>query len=221
MLEYGYSIYSQFGEDGIIQHLIKELKLTNRQCCEFGMSGIIYSNTYNLVENYNWDGIFIEKDKEKTLDIKYGKVIVREVEVDGENSLENILKETHFENNFDILSIDIDGNDYHIWNSLENYNPNLIIIEFNPFIEPNIDYIYDGSKFSSSFKSMIELGIKKGYTLLTMSGNLLFGRNEKLKGTKLQNLLNENPYNLFLDDAMMVNERQIGFRRFISQSYII
>ncbi len=68
---------------------------------------------------------------------------------------------------------------------------------------------------------MIELGIKKGYTLLTMSGNLLFGRNEKLKGTKLQNLLNENPYNLFLDDAMMVNERQIGFRRFISQSYII
>lgn len=221
MLEYGYSIYSQFGEDGIIQHLIKELKLTNRQCCEFGMSGIIYSNTYNLVENYNWDGIFIEKDKEKTLDIKYGKVIVREVEVDGENSLENILKETHFENNFDILSIDIDGKDYHIWNSLKNYNPNLIIIEFNPFIEPNIDYIYDGSKFSSSFKSMIELGIKKGYTLLTMSGNLLFGRNEKLKGTKLQNLLNENPYNLFLDDAMMVNERQIGFRRFISQSYII
>lgn len=53
MIDKGYSVYSQFGEDGILQYLISALNLSNKQCCEFGMSGIIFSNTYNLVENYD------------------------------------------------------------------------------------------------------------------------------------------------------------------------
>ena len=61
MIDKGYSVYSQFGEDGILQYLISALNLSNKQCCEFGMSGIIFSNTYNLVENYDQVGTYIKK----------------------------------------------------------------------------------------------------------------------------------------------------------------
>ena len=63
MIENGFSVYSQFGEDGVLQYLIRTLNLSNKQCCEFGMSGITFSNTFNLVENYDWLGVFIEKNE--------------------------------------------------------------------------------------------------------------------------------------------------------------
>ena len=93
MIDKGYSVYSQFGEDGILQYLISVLNLSNKQCCEFGMSGIIFSNTYNLVENYDWVGIYIEKNKSAIAKINKGFIINKEVDISGENSLDNILKE--------------------------------------------------------------------------------------------------------------------------------
>jgi hypothetical protein len=220
MIEFGYSIYSQYGEDGIIQHLIKELMLSNKQCCEFGMSGTINSNTYNLVENYGWSGIFIEKNQKNISNIKKGVVLNKMIEVSGINSLDNILSETNIDREFDILSIDVDGNDYHIWNSLKQYEPTIVIIEFNPFINPTKDYIYNGSVFSSSFKSMIDLAKVKKYSLLCMSGNLVFGKNNRLIGTSLENFINKNPYDLFLDDAVMIGKKTFSFKRFIKKNII-
>ena len=221
MIENGYSIYSQFGEDGILQYLIDKLKLSNKQCCEFGMSGIQFSNTYNLVENYEWYGVYIEKNNTILSTIKFGTKINKEVESSGKNTLDNILKDTKLSKHFDILSIDVDGKDYHIWNSLTEYNPNVVIIEINPFINPNEDYINDGSRFSSSFKSTTELGKQKGYTLVCMSGNLIFVRTELLIGTELEYLIKSNPNNLFLNDAIMVNDKEISFKRFIKKTKLI
>ncbi len=217
MIDKGYSVYSQFGEDGILQYLISTLNLSNKQCCEFGMSGIIFSNTYNLVENYDWFGIYIEKNKSAIEKINKGVIINKEVDISGENSLDNILKETSIDNQFDVLSIDIDGKDYHIWNSLTNYEPNIVIIEINPFLNPNEDYINDGTKFSSSFKSTIELANKKDYTLVCMSGNLIFVRSKILMNTELETYITSNPTKLFLNDAVMVSDREISFRRFLKK----
>ncbi len=217
MIDKGYSVYSQFGEDGILQYLISTLNLSNKQCCEFGMSGIIFSNTYNLVENYDWFGIYIEKNKSAIEKINKGVIINKEVDISGENSLDNILKETSIDKHFDVLSIDIDGKDYHIWNSLTNYEPNIVIIEINPFLNPNEDYINDGTKFSSSFKSTIELANKKGYTLVCMSGNLIFVRSKILMNTELETYITSNPTKLFLNDAVMVSDTEISFRRFLKK----
>lgn len=217
MIDKGYSVYSQFGEDGILQYLISTLNLSNKQCCEFGMSGIIFSNTYNLVENYDWFGIYIERNKSAIAKINKGFIINKEVDISGENSLDNILKETPIDKHFDVLSIDIDGKDYHIWNSLTNYEPNIVIIEINPFLNPNEDYINDGTKFSSSFKSTIELANKKGYTLVCMSGNLIFVRSKMLINTELETYITSNPTKLFLNDAVMVSDREISFRRFLKK----
>lgn len=215
MLDKGYSVYSQYGEDGILQYLITILNLTNRQCCEFGMSGIVFSNTYNLVENYGWVGVYIEKDETSSSKIINGIIINKEVKISGDNSLDNILSKTPLDKNFDILSIDIDGNDYHIWNSLINYRPNIVIIEINPFIKLNIDYINDGTRFSSSFKSTVDLGRNKGYTLVCMTGNLIFVKTELLVGGELEKYITSNPNDLFLNDAGMVSETNISYRRYI------
>lgn len=217
MIDKGYSVYSQFGEDGILQYLITTLNLNNKQCCEFGMSGIIFSNTFNLVENYGWFGVYIEKNN-ITLPENVNVVLLnREVEVSGINSLDNILNETKIEKYFDILSIDIDNKDYHIWNSLKSYEPNIVVIEINPFLNPNEDYVNDGTKFSSSFKSTVDLAKTKGYSLVCMSGNLIFVRSKLLIGTELEEYITANPNKLFLNDAIMVTEREISFRRFLKK----
>ena len=221
MIENGFSVYSQFGEDGILQYLIRTLNLSNKQCCEFGMSGVTFSNTFNLVENYAWQGVFIEKNESQLKKIKKGICINKVVEISGINSLDNILSETPIDCNFDILSIDVDGVDYHIWNSVKNYFPNVVIIEINPFILPNEEYINDGTKFGSSFKSMVELGKSKGYSLVCMTGNLIFVKDEILLGTDLDFYINSNADKLFLNDAIMVDKKQITFKRYIKKTHLI
>jgi len=221
MIENGFSVYSQFGEDGVLQYLIRTLNLSNKQCCEFGMSGITFSNTFNLVENYDWLGVFIEKNENELKKIKKGICINKVVEVSGINSLDNILSETPIECIFDILSIDVDGIDYHIWDSVKKYFPNIVVIEVNPFIPFNEEYINDGTRFSSSFKSLIKLGKSKGYSLVCMTGNLIFVRDEILLGTELENYINYNPNKLFLNDAIMIDKKQISFKRYIKKTHLI
>ncbi len=221
MIEKGYSVYSQYGEDGIIQYLIDVLQLSNKQCCEIGMSGIVFSNTYNLVENYNWYGVYVEKNKEELDKVKLGIHINLEVEKTGINSIDNILKNTKLDKNFDILSIDIDGIDYYIWDGLSTYEPNVVIIEINPFLGYDVDYINRGSIFSSSFKSVVELGNRKGYTLVCMTGNLIFVKTNLLTNTELEHFIKNQPYNLFLNDAIMIDKKQISFRRYIKREKLI
>lgn len=221
IIDYSYSVYSQFGEDGILQFLINELNLSNHQCCEVGMNHLIYSNTYNLLENYNWYGVLIEKNPFHLPVLEYGNIIHAEVKSSGDTLLDNILETTELDTNFDILSIDIDGNDYHIWDSLNRYTPNIIIIEINPFFNCDTEYIYDGKLFSSSFKSTVDLGTKKGYTLVCMTGNLIFVKNEILSKSSLGEYLHSNPCDLFLDDAIMISNREFSFRRYIKTPKLI
>jgi hypothetical protein len=204
--EYSYNVYSQFGEDGVIQFLINELKLTNRQSCEIGMRDILWSNTYNLVNHYNWYGFFIEKN-ELNITNSNSYVIQKYVEPIGENSLDNILLTTNLDLNFDLLSIDIDGKDYHIWKNLKKYSPKIVIIEINPFLDINVEYINNGTIFSSSFKSTVQLGIEKDYSLVCMTGNLIFVKNSILLNTSLELFIKNDPNNLFLEDAVMILKR--------------
>ena len=67
---------------------------------------------------------------------------------------------------------------------------------------------------------MIDLAEKKGYTLLCMSGNLIFGRKDRVKGTELERYIDNDPYTLFLDDAVMTGQRTYSFKRFIKKSII-
>jgi hypothetical protein len=223
MLDKGYNIYSQWGEDGVIEYITNELGIKNGCCCEFGMEGILYSNTFNLVKNKNWSAIYIEcneKHIKRIEQLENIKIINKKIELYGNNTLDNLLAETTIKKDFDLLSIDIDGNDYYVWKSLKNYIPKIIIIEINPMYKPGVLYTYDERAYGTSFTSMVKLGISKGYTLVCMTGNLIFVKSELLKKTKLESYL-YNDYNLlFLDDAIMVNKREINFRRYMKRNLL-
>tara|TARA_B100000902_G_C27279405_1_gene900805 strand:- start:1082 stop:1765 length:684 start_codon:yes stop_codon:yes gene_type:complete len=218
-------IYSQYGEEGIIEYFIDKLSLKHIQCCEFGMNSKTNSNTFYFIENYNSYGVYIEQKENKLSELIRDNTIVinKKVEKNGSNTLDNILKETKLVKDFDILSIDIDNEDYHIWDSLKHYEPKIVIIEINPFIELGREYIYDGSLFSSSFTSTVNLGEQKGYTLVCMTGNLIFVKTSILKKNNLDHLVNVDPNKYFLNDAFVrpENRQKIDFRRYNKPNNII
>ena len=183
---YSKKIYSQFGEDGILLEILDRLGKENldKWCVEFGArDGISDSNTYNLIKNHNYTAVLIEGDE-----IYYKKLcknfqndsvikINKYVNFSGENKLDNILLNTKISKNFDFLSIDIDGCDYHVLNSLIEYRPKIICIEFNHFIPNSVEFIQKKNfniKQGSSAKSLVKLGATKGYRLIASSFSNLF-----------------------------------------------
>jgi hypothetical protein len=187
LLTHAAGVTSQFGEDGIMAKVFEILGEGSRWCVEFGAwDGKLYSNTYNLIANCGWSGVLIEASAEKFAELKQTyadnprAVCIHAVvqPAPGPGSLEAHLAETQIPHNFDLLSIDIDGNDYHVWDSLTVYQPRLVVIEFSPGIPNDIIFVQDrdiGINQGSSLRALIELGKMKGYELAAVTrGNGLF-----------------------------------------------
>ena len=178
--------YSQFGEDGIFEEIINRLgNRSDKDCVEFGAwDGIFLSNTYNLIKNHSFKGILIEGDKKKHKLLQknlkdYQAICINKfVEDIGPNSLDNILLNHNFNKNFDLLSIDIDGNDYYIFQGLENFRPKIICIEYNPTIPLDIEFIQKKDfniQQGSSALSLYKMIKKKNYHLISSTYvNLIF-----------------------------------------------
>jgi hypothetical protein len=203
--KYAKNIYSQNGEDGIIEELLDRLSISNGWVCEFGAwDGIHLSNTYNLVKQ-NFNAVYIEGDKEKYTDLlktveDYKNIIPINAFVDhkdSENSLDNLLKQTDIPNDFDILSIDIDSYDYQVWKSLKVYKPKIVIIEINSSVKVNNDeHIHEPNKYQGTgFKPTYDLGLEKGYKFILHTGNMFFIREDLF--SKL-NITYENPLENFI-----------------------
>jgi hypothetical protein len=198
------NIYSQNGEDGIIEELLKRLDISNGWVCEFGAwDGIFLSNTFCLVEK-GFNAVFIEGDKEKYKDLlntveKNKNIIPLNAYVDHNdtnNSLDNLLSTTNIPIDFDVLSIDIDSYDYQVWKSLQIYKPKIVIIEINSSIDTNDNlHIHNGEKYDSTgFRPTFNLGIEKDYKFILHTGNMFFIRNDLFN--KL-NIHYENPLENF------------------------
>jgi hypothetical protein len=182
--------FSQGGEDGILEKIFSILPESDNWCVEFGAwDGMLNSNTYYLTSKKNWNAILIEGDskREKELEKTFErfsnvKCVNKFVNFSGSDTLDNILSTTNIPTNFDLLSIDIDGNDYHIWKSLEVYHPKVLVIEFNPAMDNTIDFIQEANltvNHGCSLLAMIKLGKEKGYELISTTGwNAFFVQKE-------------------------------------------
>lgn len=179
LLNFKSDTYSQTGEDGIIKKILEILPKKDKWCVEFGAwDGVFLSNTRNLIKNKNYSAILIEGSKTKFKDLQRNysqnqKVIAmnRFVGFNKKNNLDQILKDTPIPVNFDFLSIDIDGNDYHVWKAMTKYKPKIINIEFNPSIPTEVRFIqppHPSVNQGASLLSLIELGRKKGYELVSV-----------------------------------------------------
>ncbi len=177
------NIQSQFGEDGVIEEIFKRIGTKNKICVEFGAwDGIHLSNSWNLWHNKEWFAYLIEGDKEKTKQLEENlsifpktKAINAYVEPEGIFSLDAILSKYSVPKDFDLLSIDIDGNDYYIFKNLNYFKPRLIIIEFNPTVPPQIEMVQEkGEYMGASALSLINLAREKGYKPIHITDVNLF-----------------------------------------------
>ncbi len=182
-------VYSQNGEDGIIAALLSRLPQTDRWCVEFGAwDGRYLSNVNRLIEQESYRALMIEADLAKFEELKNnhpGDNVIKKlgyVGFDAADNLEHFLANTSIPGNFDLLSIDIDGNDYHVWNAIKNYRPKIVCIEFNPTIAIGVYFVQPADPATmkgSSASSLVELANQKGYRLIASTAfNLFFIVNE-------------------------------------------
>jgi len=186
--KYKKNVYSQNGEDGVLEEILKRLDIKNGWVCEFGAwDGKHLSNTFKLVEE-NYNAVYIEGHEKRYEDLlktieEYPNIIPIKAYVDhndSENSLDNLLKQTNIPIDFDLLSIDIDSYDYQVWKSLKNYKPKIVVIEINSSVkDTNEKHIHEPPKYQGTgFKPTYDLGIEKGYTFALHTGNMIFIRND-------------------------------------------
>lgn len=214
-LKFKNNIYSQNGEDGIIQYIFDKLNIKNGNFIEFGAwDGKHLSNTYNLFLQ-NWDGIYIESDITKYNDLlntfennERIKCINSMVGYKENNSLDNIIDNIDYTNkNFDIISIDVDGLDYYIFKAMKKYLPKVICIEVNaghnPLYDKEIPIDIASNNIGQSMKIICDVAEDKGYFPLCYTGNLFLIKNEYK--------------DLFKEDIKSLKMIYIDFLRFSSK----
>ena len=203
--DYEFRIFSQWGDDGIIQYLIRNIYVENETFIEFGVQNYRESNTRFLLMHNNWSGFVMDGSKKRMEDLKkqpwYWKydITSKAVFIDKDN-INDLLSEPRF-HNLGILSIDLDGNDYHILEAIDfsKLNPSILILEYNSVFGVNrlitVPYKEDFDRTSAHFSNLFfgaslgalcSLANKKGYALVggTKAGNnAYFVRKDLLNDT--------------------------------------
>lgn len=157
-------VYSQNGEDGILGYIFHRIRTTNKVFVEIGAGDGLQCNT-RFLRVRGWQGIQIDA---------VGSALVKHHFADREN-IEKILKNYNISKAFDLLSIDIDGNDYWIWQAITHYRPRVVVIEYNAMMGSSSSvvmpydsrHIWDGTEyFGASLAALVGLGRMKGYRLI-------------------------------------------------------
>lgn len=182
------NVTSQYGEDGILAEIIRILGDNIPQyCVEFGAwDGRHLSNTWSLVADRGWGVCYLESDHARFQDlIKLHKHNPRVTAINAfvtdssrpETSLHVLLEQSNIPKKIGILSIDIDGNDYNVWRDFNGFDVDVVVIEYNYTIPPEVEYIDDGGKafMGSSASALNRLARSKGYSLVACTNaNCIF-----------------------------------------------
>lgn len=196
--------FSQWGEDGIIQHLIRSVTIKNKIFIEFGVQKYTESSTRFLLTNNNWSGLVIDGGEENIKYIKSDPIywqynLKAECAFITKDNINDIFLKNGISGEIGLLSVDIDGNDYWVWKNINVISPALVIAEYNArfgkdlavtvpyadnFVRSNAHYshIYYGA----SLKALFNLGAEKGYALVgcnSAGNNAFFVRRDLLPPT--------------------------------------
>lgn len=188
LIDFAYNVYSQFGEDGVINKIFELIEPQSKICIEFGAwDGLHLSNVAHLWKERNWRAILIESDRSRYDELQkniqgYNCLALHEFVGKNARSLEAILKKNNLADiSIDLLSIDIDGNDYYILESLEFIRPRVIICEYNPSFPAHLDIYPEYDNYMGcSVGALVRVAKNKGYTLIAITDtNCFFVKDEE------------------------------------------
>jgi hypothetical protein len=185
LLEFRRNVRSKDGEDGILEKIFEIAGEGSRWCVELGaLTGGHGSNTWHLIKGRGWSGVLIEAEREyfeqlthEYAEVERARCVNAFISFEGESSLDAVLSRTAMPETFDLLSLDVDGNDYHIWDSMQKYRPRVVVVEFNPTIPNDVSFVQPRDmnvNQGSSLRALVELGQQKGYELVAANSDNAF-----------------------------------------------
>ncbi len=204
--KFEYQVFSQNGEDGIISEIFNRIGSTNKYFIEFGVENGLECNSINLLYK-NWSGLWIEGSAKyyKQITARFkdlidnGHLKVQNEFITAEN-IESLFGKANTPVEPDLLSIDIDYNDYYVWKAIEKYRPRVVAIEYNSVFRPDTHFVvkYDAARvwdktsyYGASLLALQKLGEEKGYCLV---GCVFTGNNAFFVRKDLIGELFEAPY---------------------------
>jgi hypothetical protein len=181
LTRHGYRCFSQNDEDGTIDEIFRRIGTTNQFFVEFGVEGGVENNTLALLLS-GWRGLWIEANPGAQAQIRLvfaepladERLVLEAATVTAEN-IESILAKANVPVEADLLSIDIDGNDYWVWRAITAWRPRAVVIEYNASLGRSACVVapydpearWDGTMaFGASLGALEELGRRKGYALV-------------------------------------------------------
>lgn len=209
-----FRVFSQWGEDGIIHFLLRYISIDRKVFVEFGVQNYTEANTRFLLLTNNWCGLVIEANVEDVNYIKkdpiYWKYNLKvSCSFINRDNINHILMENGIRGEIGLLSVDIDGNDYWVWQSIDIISPAIVVIEYNFRFgkDRSVSVPYDENfvrsqahhstiYYGASLKALYSLAQKKGYAFVgcNSAGNNAFFVRRDLKPDCIKELTIEEGY---------------------------
>ena len=184
-----FQVYSQFGEDGIIEWLVANLDIENKTFVEFGVENYLEANTRFLLLNRNWTGLVLDGNS-KNMDFLRSTATYWRNDIQAQaafitvENIKGLIERNGFFGPLGILSIDLDGNDYWILKELDGLCPDILILECNPVFgdrhavtvpyDPHFERFrchHSGLLFGASIAALRELAERRGYEFFGTCSN--------------------------------------------------
>jgi hypothetical protein len=184
-----FKVSSQWGEDGIIAHLLEHVPISNPMFVEFGVQDYAESNTRFLLRHRNWSGLVLDGDPANIASIRADPIYWRhnlkaETAFITRENINDSLTRNGVSGEIGLLSVDIDGNDYWVWEAITAVRPQIVIAEYNALYGPTatVSVPYDAAfqrtaahhsnlYWGCSLAALAHLGTQKGYMLVGCNSN--------------------------------------------------
>lgn len=197
--------FSQWGEDGIIQHLIRRVRVDRKVFVEFGTQDYSEANTRFLLVNDNWSGLIIDGsqpniDRVVQSDLYWRHNLKAVCAFVTRENIDELIRGSGLSGDIGLLSVDIDGNDYWVWEAITSVSPAIVVVEYNWRFGPerSVTTPYDPRfershahhsmiYYGASLAALCTLGRRKGYGLVgcNSAGNNAFFVRDDLRPTDL------------------------------------
>ena len=200
-----FKVFSQWGEDGIIQYVIHRVPIERKLFVEFGVENYTESNTRFLAINNFWAGLVLDGSADNITYIKNDSIywsnnLKAEHAFITKDNINDLITRNGIRGDIGLLSVDIDGNDYWVWQAINCISPRIVICEYNSLFGPtakvttsyDLAFVRERAHFSrcvygASIAALCELSAAKGYSLVAgnlAGNNVFFVRNDLLGGLR-------------------------------------